>query len=158
MNIVAITGKVATEIKRRNAGQSVVTSINLAVKDDFKRDTTHFIKVEAWGKTAELLEQYCQKGSKIGIQGSLKVDKFQDKEGNNREITKVNASRVEFLDSKGSNNGVQGQSNQNGTNTPGGQTRGTQPSQNAPEENPFANQDGSVDIQESELPFTEVIR
>ena len=153
MNLVAITGNIATDIELRNAGQSVVTSINLAVKDDFKKDTTHFIKVEAWGKTAELLEQYCAKGSKIGITGSLKVDKFQDKEGNNREITKVNASRVEFLDSKGSNNGAQGQSNQNGTNTPGGQTRGTQPPQNAPEENPFANQDGPVDIQESELPF-----
>ena len=153
MNIVAITGNIATDIELRNAGQSVVTSINLAVKDDFKKDTTHFIKVEAWGKTAELLEQYCAKGSKIGITGSLKVDKFQDKEGNNREITKVNASRVEFLDSKGSNNGAQGQSNQNGTNTPGGQTRGTQPPQNAPEDNPFTNQDGAVDIQESELPF-----
>src|SRR5699024_9705671 len=98
-------------------------------------------------------EQYCAKGSKIGITGSLKVDKFQDKEGNNREITKVNASRVEFLDSKGSNNGVQGQSNQNGTNTPGGQTRGAQTPKNAPEDNPFTNQDGAVDIQESELPF-----
>ena len=153
MNIVAITGNVATDIELRNAGQSVVTSINLAVKDDFKKDTTHFIKVEAWGKTAELLEQYCAKGSKIGITGSLKVDKFQDKEGNNREITKVNASRVEFLDSKGSNNGSQGQSNQNGTNTHGGQNQRSQPPQNAPEDNPFANQDGAVDIQESELPF-----
>ena len=153
MNIVAITGNVATDIELRNAGQSVVTSINLAVKDDFKKDTTHFIKVEAWGKTAELLEQYCAKGSKIGITGSLKVDKFQDKEGNNREITKVNASRVEFLDSKGSNNGPQGQSNQNGTNTHGGQKQRPQPTQNTPEENPFANQDGPVEVTEEMLPF-----
>src|SRR5699024_10554372 len=107
MNLVAITGNIATDIELRDAGQSVVTRINLAVKDDFKKDNTHIIKVEAWGKTAELLEQYCAKGSKIGITGSLKVDKFQDKEGNNRVITKVNASRVEFLDSKGSNNGSQ---------------------------------------------------
>ena len=153
MNLVAITGNIATDIELRNAGQSVVTSINLAVKDDFKKDTTHFIKVEAWGKTAQLLEQYCQKGSKIGIQGSLKVDKFQDKEGNNREITKVNASRVEFLDSKGSNNGAQGQSNQNGTNTPDGQKQRPQPTQNTPEENPFANQDGPVEVTEEMLPF-----
>src|SRR5699024_3945600 len=117
------------------------------------KDTTHFIKVEAWGKTAELLEQYCQKGSKIGIQGSLKVDKFQEKEGNNREITKVNASRVEFLDSKGSNNGSQRQSNQNGTNTHGGQKQRPQPPQNAPEDNPFANQDGAVDVSDQDLPF-----
>ena len=150
MNLVAITGNIATDIELRNAGQSVVTSINLAVKDDFKKDTTHFIKVEAWGKTAQLLEQYCKKGSKIGIQGSLKVDKFQDKEGNNREITKVNASRVEFLDSKGAQDG---QKSDSYTNAYGSAKQRTQPPQNAPEENPFANQDGTVDIQDSELPF-----
>src|SRR5699024_9779151 len=131
MNLVAITGNIATDIELRNAGQSVVTSINLAVKDDIKKDTTHFIKVEDWGKTSELLEPYSARLSKIGITGSVKVDKDQDKEGNNREITKVNASRVEFLDSKGSNNGSQGQSNQNGTNTHGGQKQRPQPSQNA---------------------------
>src|SRR5699024_8100586 len=142
MNLVAITGNIATDIELRNAGQSVVTSINLAVKDDFKKDTTHFIKVEAWGKTAELLEQYCAKGSKIGITGSLKVDKFQDKEGNNREITKVNASRIEFLDSKGSNNASDGQQSQARPNTNHAQKQRS----HAPEENPFANSKGPVDI------------
>ena len=146
MNLVALTGNIATDIELRQAGQSVVTSINLAVKDDFKKDTTHFIRVEAWGKTAELLNQYCAKGSKVGIQGSLKVDKFQDKEGNNREVTKVNASRVEFLDSKGS------QSNQ-GANTQPSQNRRPQPQNNAVEENPFANSDGPVDISDDDLPF-----
>lgn len=146
MNLVAITGNIATDIELRNAGQSVVTSINLAVKDDFKKDTTHFIKVEAWGKTAELLEQYCKKGSKIGIQGSLKVDKFQDKEGNNREITKVNANRVEFLDSKGDKS-------PGGTNTQGNQNQRSQTPQKAVEDNPFANEDGPVDITSEDLPF-----
>ena len=150
MNIVAITGNVATDIELRNAGQSVVTSINLAVKDDFKRDTTHFIKVEFWGKTAELLNQYCAKGSKIGITGSLKVDKFQDKEGNNREITKVNASRVEFLDSKGAQDGKKSDSY---TNAYGSAKQRPQPPQNAPEDNPFANQDGAVDVSDQDLPF-----
>ena len=102
MNLTVLTGNIATDIELRQVGDTVVTSINLAVRDNFKKDTTHFIRVEAWGKTAELLSQYCAKGSKIGVEGSLKVDKFQDKEGNNREVTKVNASRVEFLDSKGS--------------------------------------------------------
>ena len=146
MNLVIVTGNIATDIELRNAGQSVVTSINLAVKDDFKRDTTHFIKVEAWGKTAELLEQYCRKGSKIGVQGSLKVDKFQDKEGNNREITKVNASRVEFLDSKGDKPS-------GGTNAQANQNQRPQPPQKAVEDNPFANADAGVDIQDDDLPF-----
>ena len=107
MNLVALTGNIATDIELRQVGDTVVTSINLAVRDNFKKDTTHFIRMEAWGKTAELLSQYCAKGSKIGVEGSLKVDKFQDKEGNNREVTKVNANRIEFLDSKNSNSNNQ---------------------------------------------------
>ena len=104
MNLVALTGFIATDIELRQVGDTVVTSINLAVRDNFKKDTTHFIRVEALGKTAELLNQYCSKGSKIGVEGSLKVDKFQDNEGKNREITKVNASRIEFLNSKNNDN------------------------------------------------------
>src|SRR5699024_7013959 len=147
MNLTVLTGNIATDIELRQVGDTVVTSINLAVRDNFKKDTTHFIRVEAWGKTAELLSQYCGKGSKIGVEGSLKVDKFQDKEGNNREITKVNASRVEFLDSKGSNNDSGGQQSQGRPNTTNQQQR---PS--APDENPFANSTGKVDIS-SDLPF-----
>ena len=149
MNLTVLTGNIATDIELRQVGDTVVTSINLAVRDNFKKDTTHFIRVEAWGKTAELLSQYCAKGSKIGVEGSLKVDKFKDKEGNNREITKVNASRIEFLDSKGSNNASDGQQSQGRPNTNQAQKQRSQ----APEENPFANSKGPADIQESELPF-----
>ena len=149
MNLTVLTGNIATDIELRQVGDTVVTSINLAVRDNFKKDTTHFIRVEAWGKTAELLNQYCAKGSKIGVEGSLKVDKFKDKEGNNREVTKVNASRIEFLDSKGSNNASDGQQSQARPNTNHAQKQRSQ----APEENPFANSKGPVDIQESELPF-----
>ena len=149
MNLTVLTGNIATDIELRQVGDTVVTSINLAVRDNFKKDTTHFIRVEAWAKTAELLNQYCSKGSKIGVEGSLKVDKFKDKEGNNREVTKVNASRIEFLDSKGSNNSSDGQQYQARPNTNQAQKQRSQ----APEENPFANSKGPADIQESELPF-----
>lgn len=149
MNLTVLTGNIATDIELRQVGDTVVTSINLAVRDNFKKDTTHFIRVEAWGKTAELLSQYCAKGSKIGVEGSLKVDKFKDKEGNNREVTKVNANRVEFLDSKGSNSGTGGQQSQASPNT----TQAQKQRSNVPDENPFANSKGPVDISSSDLPF-----
>lgn len=148
MNLTVLTGNIATDIELRQVGDTVVTSINLAVRDNFKKDVTHFIRVEAWGKTAELLNQYCSKGSKIGVEGSLKVDKFKDKEGNNREVTKVNASRIEFLDSKGSNSGTDGQRSDSYTNAYGSNKQRSQ----APDENPFANSTGSVDISD-EMPF-----
>lgn len=149
MNLTILTGNIATDIELRQVGDTVVTSINLAVRDNFKKDVTHFIRVEAWDKTAKLLNQYCSKGSKIGVEGSIKVDKFKDKEGNNREVTKVNASRIEFLDSKGSNNASDGQQSQARPNT----NRAQQTRSQAPDENPFANSKGSVEIDDGSLPF-----
>lgn len=155
MNLTVLTGNIATDIELREVGDTVVTNINLAVRDNYKKDLTHFIRVEVWGKNAENLNRYCGKGSKIGVEGSLKVDKFKDKEGNNREITKVNANRVEFLDSKGSNSDTG--SNPQGNNSNNHQQQsgasnvsyGTQKN----DENPFANSKGPVDIDDSDLPF-----
>lgn len=151
MNLTILTGNIATDIELKNAGQTVVTRFNLAVKNPFKKDETDFIPVEAWGKTAELLNQYCKKGSKIGVEGSIKIDKWQDDNGNNRTFTKVNANRIEFLDTK--NSGQQSNNNQSsykpayGNNQPQ-QTRGTRPV----EDNPFEN-GGPVDVNDDDLPF-----
>ena len=51
------------------------------------------------------MNNYCNKGSKILVEGNLKQDRFTDKEGKNRSVVRVVANRIEFLDSKGSNQG-----------------------------------------------------
>src|SRR5699024_12823097 len=106
--------------------KSQVVKMGLVVRDNFKKDVTNFIKTEAWCKSAELIEQYCQKGSKLLVVGELKQDRFEDKEGNKREKIKVNVDRFEFLDGKQSN-------------------------QQSKQDNPFAN--GSNDMDNSTLPF-----
>lgn len=149
-NVSLITGNIATDIELRQAGQTTVTSINVAVRDNYKKDVTHFIRVEVWGKNAENLQQYCSKGSKILVEGSLKVDKFQDKDGNNREVTKINANRIEFLDTKGSNNASDGRQSNSYTNAYGSNQNAAQA---VNEPNPFENSQGAAVIDDSDLPF-----
>lgn len=120
----------------KQAGQTQVTNFSMAVDNPFKKDDTSFFDIVAFGKTAELLNNYCGKGSKILIEGNLKQDRFQDKEGNNRSVVRVIANRIEFLDSKGSNQ-------QNGQPQ---QQRGQATAGN----NPF---DNGTDIDNSDLPF-----
>ncbi|WP_159315901.1 single-stranded DNA-binding protein [Mammaliicoccus sciuri] len=128
-NITILTGRITKDLELKQAGQTTVTNFSLAVDNPFKKDDTSFFDVVAFGKTAELLNNYCGKGSKILIEGNLKQDRFTDKEGNNRSVVRVVANRVEFLDSKGSNQG--------------------QPKQQA--NDPFANT--GVDVDDSTLPF-----
>ncbi len=61
-----------------------------------KREETLFIDVEAWGKTAELCSQYLRKGSQILVDGRLKMDQYQTKEGEKRTKYVIVADRVQF--------------------------------------------------------------
>lgn len=135
-NLTILTGRITKDLELKQAGQTQVTNFSLAVDNSFKKDDTSFFDIVAFGKTAELLNNYCGKGSKILIEGNLKQDRFQDKEGNNRSVVRVIANRIEFLDSKGSNQ----QNNQSQ------QQRGQTPAGN----NPF---DNGADIDNSDLPF-----
>lgn len=129
MNTAILIGNITNDLEVRPAGQSNVLKFGLGVRGNFKKDETNFIQVEAWGKNAENIAKYFEKGSKILIQGELKQNRFEDKDGNKREKVYVNVDKFEFLDSKGSNQG--------------------QPKQQA--NDPFAN--ASVDVDDSTLPF-----
>ena len=136
-NLTILTGRITKDLELKQAGQTQVTNFSMAVDNPFKKDDTSFFDIVAFGKTAELLNNYCGKGSKVLIEGNLKQDRFQDKEGNNRSVVRVIANRIEFLDSKGNN---QPQKQQEQTT----QTKS---------ENPFANASGPIDITDDMLPF-----
>ena len=89
-NVTILTGRITKDLELKQAGQTTVTN---------------FIQVEAWGRNAENIAKYFKKGSKILIQGELKQNRFEDKDGNKREKVYVNVDKFEFLDSKGSNQG-----------------------------------------------------
>ncbi|MCG2110011.1 single-stranded DNA-binding protein [Staphylococcus epidermidis] len=137
MNLVNLTGRITKDLELKQAGQTQVTNFSMAVDNPFKKDDTSFFDIVAFGKTAQLLNDYCGKGSKVLIEGNLKQDRFQDKEGNNRSVVRVIANRIEFLDSKGNN---QPQKQQEHTT----QTKS---------KNPFANATGPIDITDEDLPF-----
>ncbi len=128
-NLTILTGRITKDLELKQAGQTQVTNFSMAVDNPFKKDDTSFFDIVAFGKTAQLLNDYCGKGSKVLIEGNLKQDRFQDKEGNNRSVVRVIANRIEFLDNKGSN-----QSQQQG--------------QSQSSNNPFEN-----DISSDQLPF-----
>ena len=136
-NLTILTGRITKDLELKQAGQTQVTNFSMAVDNPSKKDDTSFFDIVAFGKTAQLLNDYCGKGSKVLIEGNLKQDRFQDKEGHNRSVVRVIANRIEFLDSKGNN---QPQKQQEHTT----QTKS---------KNPFANATGPIDITDEDLPF-----
>jgi len=102
MNVVELTGRVTqpVELKETSNG-TAVTTINLAVKQDFvKKDEEpkpDFIPVTVWSKLAEVCADHLCKGYLVGVTGRLQRRTYDTAEGERRYVTEVVADKVEFL-------------------------------------------------------------
>ena len=65
-----------------------------------KEKETDFLNLVAFGKTAEFLSKYFQKGSQIFVEGRLQNDKWEDKDGNKRITAKIIVEKIDFVGSK----------------------------------------------------------
>ena len=155
INSVNLVGRLTRDVELRVSQSNVtVATFTLAVNRSFKSANgereADFINCVAFKKTAEILNQYAGKGSQIGVTGSIQTRNYENKEGQRVYVTEVIANNIALLDSKGSNNASDGQQSQARPNTNQAQQTRSQ----APDENPFANSKGSVDISEDSLPFS----
>lgn len=79
-----------------------MASSSIAVNNR-RYNTTLYIDILFFDKLADIANQYLKSGSKICIQGSLDLEKYQDRSGNNRQKHKVIVKELEMLDCKESN-------------------------------------------------------
>ena len=100
MNKIVITGRVTKDIELKyTSNNNPVCEFSIAV-NRIGQEQADFINCQAWNTQAENLTKYQGKGSLIGVEGSLRVDKFQDKEGKDRYKTYVLVSNIEYLGTK----------------------------------------------------------
>ena len=103
-NRVQLIGRVGQdpEVKNLEGGKKVAT-ITIATNDAYYKDNgdkveqTQWHRVSAWGKTADIIEQYVTKGKEIAIEGKLTHRSYDDKDGNKKFITEVVANEVLLL-------------------------------------------------------------
>lgn len=111
-NKVLLMGNLTRDVELRHTpNNQAVANIGLAVNRRFRgadsemREETTFVDCEAWGRTAETMSRYLAKGRPVFIEGRLKLDQWQDKEGNNRNKMKVVVENFQFVDSAGGGGG-----------------------------------------------------
>lgn len=84
--------------------EQAVANFGIAINRRYKKgaemmEEVTFVDIECWGKTAELVGQYLTKGRACLVEGHLKLDQWDDKDGQKRSKLKVVADSVQFLDS-----------------------------------------------------------
>ena len=94
------------ELRRTQSGSSVA-SFSLATterwsdKSGERKDRTEWHNIVAWGKLADLANQYLKKGRSVYIEGRITNRSWDDKDGNKRYKTEIVANQIQFLGSPG---------------------------------------------------------
>lgn len=112
VNRVFLMGNLTRDVEvRHTPGGQAVATVGLAVNRRYKtqsgeqREETTFVDCDAWGRTAEVMAQYLAKGRPVFIEGRLKLDQWQDQQGNNRSKLKVVVESFQFVDGPGEGGG-----------------------------------------------------
>jgi single-strand DNA-binding protein len=146
-NKVMLMGNLTRDIEiRHTSGNTAVGNFGLAVNRKYKtqsgeqREEVAFIDCEVWGRTAEVMSQYLSKGRPVFVEGRLKLDQWEDRNGGGkRSKLSVVVENFQFIDSGG-----QGGGSRDG-NSGGGYARSGAPTQS---------QDmGGAPIDHDDIPF-----
>lgn len=89
---------------------SLATSENWVDKSGQKQERTEWHRIVVWGKLGELCNQYLAKGRQCFLEGRIQTRSWDDKEGQKRYTTEINATSVQFLGA-GSERGAQTSTN-----------------------------------------------
>ncbi|MDR3633905.1 MAG: single-stranded DNA-binding protein [Isosphaeraceae bacterium] len=116
LNRVFLIGNLTRDPELRyTPGGSAVTDLPLAInrnfttKDGERREEVTYIDVTVWERQAENCCQYLKKGRPVHVEGSLRMESWEDKTtGEKRSKLKVLAERVQFLDSRRDDGGGAG--------------------------------------------------
>jgi single-strand DNA-binding protein len=112
LNRVMLLGNLGAdpELRFTQGGQAVLnlrlaTTESYLDKDKVRRERTDWHNVVVWGKRGEALGKILSKGSTIFVEGSLRTSSYDDKEGNKRYKTEINANNVILAGGRGGRGG-----------------------------------------------------
>ncbi|MDP7070465.1 MAG: single-stranded DNA-binding protein [Phycisphaerales bacterium] len=143
VNKVFLMGNLTRDVQlKHTANNTAVANLGLAVNRRYRnnagemQEETTFVDCEAWGRTAETMAKYLSKGRPVFIEGRLRLDEWQDREGNRRSKLVVVIDTFTFVDSRGGNSGGGGGAGGGGKRSESSY-QPTTGSQNTPDDIPF---------------------
>lgn len=103
MNVVILRGNLTRDPEVRAIGDTHVSNFTIAVNRNFKRSDstwnkeTTYVDCEVWDSAAESMGNNCRKGDPILVQGALKLDTWENDQGEKRSKMKVRVNKFERL-------------------------------------------------------------
>ena len=108
LNTTTVAGNLGADPSiRTTADGTKVANLRIATNEYQGRDTdgtpkfhTEWHQVVAWGPLAEAVERRLVKGSAVYVEGALRTRSYEDKNGEQRRVTEIKATKIQFLDAR----------------------------------------------------------
>ena len=154
VNKAILVGRLGKDPETRfTSGGQAVATFNMATDSSYKdrngerQKRTEWHRIKAWGKLAEIVQQYLKKGSLIFIEGRIETREWQDKEGVKRYTTEIVANEMRMLGSRSDSMAASA-----GATAPAGATRSEDFDHAGPAEEPMGGGPGP-EISDEDIPF-----
>ena len=104
MNKVILIGRLGNDPEKSDVKGTAKVWFSLATTKRWKKDgqsqsKTEWHRIVAWGKLAEIMDQYLKKGSQVAIEGEINCRSYEEK-GVKKYITEITADQMEMLGGK----------------------------------------------------------
>lgn len=108
INKVILVGNLGADPETRyTQGGGAITSIRIATSESWtdkqsgeKQERTEWHRIKFFGRLAEIAGEFLRKGSQVYVEGSLRTDKYTDKDGIERFSTDIIANEMQMLGGK----------------------------------------------------------
>lgn len=135
INKVIIVGNLGADPETRYTGSgTAITTLSIATTEQWTskqtgepQSHTEWHRVKLFGKLAEIAGEYLKKGRQVYVEGSLRTDKYTDKDGIERYTTNVIANEMQMLGGQPSEGNARSSYGHNGTSSGHTGRRGEQP-------------------------------
>ncbi len=132
----------------------IATNRKFKGSDGEQKQEVMFIDITFFGRTAEIANQYLKKGSKVLVEGRLRLDSWEDQSGAKRSKHSITVDNMQMLDSRGDNQQNSGYQNQapmqNSYSQPQKQSYSNPPVEPRTQNEPSIPE---IDIDDDEIPF-----
>jgi single-strand DNA-binding protein len=154
INKVILVGNLGADPETRyTASGGAITTAKVATSESWKdkqtgqqQERTEWHRVKFFGRLGEIAGEYLRKGQQVYIEGSIRTDKYTDKEGIERYATDIIASEMQMLGGRGDGGGARGggsggDTGERGERAPRGGGERPAPSRQAPPADDFNDDD-----------------
>ncbi|HLV23556.1 MAG TPA: single-stranded DNA-binding protein [Moheibacter sp.] len=105
-NKVTLIGRTGKDVETLNFENGIIAKVSLATSDHYtnakgeKVEDTQWHNLVAFGKTAEIMQKYVQKGNEIAVEGKITYRNYEDKEGQKKFITEIRVEEILMVGGK----------------------------------------------------------